>query len=154
MPEGECCPECVPGELDCSAVSCLLPDCDKGEKLVVPEGECCSECVPQSTTTLPELPDCSVVLCLRPVCQEDEKLVVPEGKCCPKCQPIQECEIEGQIPSMCASLCPRTCDGSGPIFCPAVCVVGCVCPSEKPVIDTVNKRCVSLDECPTGAYLS
>ena len=29
---------------DCSAVSCLKPDCDAGFELFTPEGECCPEC--------------------------------------------------------------------------------------------------------------
>ena len=142
IPKGQCCPICVPVDTgpDCAAVSCLLPVCEEDEQLVVPEGECCPQCQPIGG------PDCSAVLCLLPDCEEGEEAVVPEGECCPQCQPIV-CEIEGATPSDCASLCPATCDNSGPLVCPTVCVKGCVCPSGE-VIDTVNKKCVPRNECP------
>ena len=44
MPDGECCPECVPEDPNCSTVICLKPDCKDGEQLVVPAGECCPQC--------------------------------------------------------------------------------------------------------------
>lgn len=143
VPEGQCCPQCVPSTPDCSAVTCLKPVCEEDKELVVPEGQCCPRCVPRT-------PNCSAVICLQPVCRAGEKLVIPEGECCPQCQPI-ECEIEGQEFSTCASLCPATCNS--PIrFCPLVCVFGCKCPSGQ-LIDTVNKRCVPADECPSGECL-
>ena len=138
VPEGECCPKCVPDTPDCSAVLCLRPVCEEGQKLIVPDGECCPKCVPDN-------PDCSAVFCLQPVCEGGEELVVPDGECCPRCQPV--CTVKGQTFSSCASRCPRICN-SPPVFCPAVCVEGCTCPSGQ-LIDTINNRCVSEDKCPS-----
>ena len=133
--KGECCPTCT---LDCTAVLCPLVACERGSNSVIPEGQCCPRCIPDA-------PDCSAVSCLRPVCGVGEELVVPDGECCPQCQPL--CTIKGQTFSFCASRCPRTCN-SPPVFCPAVCVEGCVCPSGQ-LIDTINNRCVPEDECPS-----
>ena len=136
-PKGECCPTCT---LDCSAVLCpLIAACDIGFTLVVPEGQCCPRCVP-------DVADCLAVSCLRPVCDEGEELVTTDGECCPQCQPVV-CTVQGQNFSTCASLCPRTCN-SPPVFCPAVCVEGCACPPGQ-LIDTINNRCVTEDECPS-----
>lgn len=173
VPEGECCPQCVPSTPDCSAVSCLKPDCEEDKVLVVPEGQCCPRCVPRflycsavscsrpvceeneglivpKGECCPQCVNCSAVNCQQPVCHVGEELVVSEGECCPRCERIQ-CEIEGQVPSTCASLCPRRCNS--PIrLCPTVCVFGCKCPSGQ-LIDSINRKCVPPEECPGGKCL-
>lgn len=136
-PDGECCPKC---QLDCSLVDCALPVCTSGERVVVPEGECCPVCVRD--------PTCAAASCVIPVCPAGQVAKVPEGECCPVCM----CEVEGQTFSQCASACPRTCE-SPDIFCIALCRPGCRCPPNQ-VIDTMNKRCVPLEECPERKFTS
>ena len=62
---------------------------------------------------------------------------------------ITACPIEGQIRKECAShpSCHRTCNITGPIACPRVCVVnGCECPAGQ-VIDEDGNECVTPNEC-------
>ena len=86
---------------------------------------------------------CAAVSCVVPVCPAGQVAKVPEGESCAVCV----CEIEGQTFSQCASDCPRSCDSPPGIVCGPTCRVGCKCPPNQ-VIDTVNKRCVPLEECP------
>lgn len=136
--KGECCRTCT--LLDCQAALCSNITCSEGFRPETPEGQCCPSCVPDVPA------NCSAVSCLiQPVCEEGEELVVPEGECCPRCQPV--CTIKGQTFSLCASLCPRTCNPPLGLACPTVCVEGCKCPSGQ-VIDTARNMCVPEDECP------
>ena len=57
-----------------------------------------------------------------------------------------DCPIEGQVYTTCGS-CDLTCDDYNLGACPAVCRVGCACPSDQ-VIDVVANRCVPKEECP------
>ena len=43
---------CPPTGIDCSAVLCLRPVCEKGEILTVPEGECCPICVKEGLSRI------------------------------------------------------------------------------------------------------
>ena len=86
---------------------------------------------------------CAAVSCVVPVCPAGQVAKVPEGESCAVCV----CEIERQTFSQCASDCPRSCDSPPGIVCGPTCRVGCKCPPNQ-VIDTVNKRCVPLEECP------
>lgn len=46
VPNGECCPVCVPHTDRCAAVDCLVqPVCKKGQKLKAVKGVCCPVCV-------------------------------------------------------------------------------------------------------------
>ena len=100
---------------DCSAVSCLLPVCEEGEKSIVPPGECCPKCVPDKA------PDCSAVFCLAQACEEGEKAIVPPGQCCPKCVPEK-------TPDCSAILCLRPVCEEGEILVvlPGQCCPQCV----------------------------
>ena len=62
---------------------------------------------------------------------------------------ITGCPVKGQIRRECASLpsCHPTCNNTGPLICPAICVVdGCECPSGT-VIDEAINECVTPREC-------
>ena len=62
---------------------------------------------------------------------------------------ITACPIEGQIRRECASHpdCHKTCNTTGPVPCPRVCIVnGCECP-EGTVINEENNKCVTPSEC-------
>ena len=58
------------------------------------------------------------------------------------------CPIEGQVYTTCASSCVFTCDNyTDLVACPAVCRIGCACPSDQ-VIDVEANKCVPKEECP------
>ena len=64
------------------------------------------------------------------------------------------CPIEGQVRRECASHpdCHRTCNTTGPVACPRVCIVyGCECPNGT-VIDEDTNACVTPNEC-TGTII-
>ena len=66
---------------------------------------------------------------------------------------ITACPIEGQVRRECAShpSCHRTCNTTGPVACPRVCIVnGCECPRRQ-VIDEDTNQCVAPSEC-TGKH--
>ena len=59
------------------------------------------------------------------------------------------CPIEGQIRKECASppSCHQTCNSTGLVACPRICVSnGCECPAGQ-VIDVARNRCVTPNEC-------
>ena len=62
---------------------------------------------------------------------------------------IAVCPIKGQVRKECASHpgCHQTCNTTGPVACPAVCIVnGCECPNGT-VIDEAINECVAPNEC-------
>ena len=59
------------------------------------------------------------------------------------------CPIEGQVFQTCRT-CPATCSNPDRI-CTLACEQGCGCPSGQ-FIDQVNRRCVSLEDCPSCGY--
>ena len=61
---------------------------------------------------------------------------------------IAACPIEGQIRKECASppSCHRTCNSTGPIPCPRICINGCECPDGQ-VINENGTKCVTPNEC-------
>ena len=66
---------------------------------------------------------------------------------------IVACPIEGQVRKECASHpdCHKTCNTTGSVVCPSVCIVnGCECP-DGTVIDEDNNECVAPREC-EGMY--
>lgn len=127
-----------------------------------------------STLPPPGQIDCSAVLCLRPECLDNQKLVTPEGQCCPKCVSskqlinwrvivyfmtlfiaTEDCPFEGQVRAICEP-CEITCiqfrNGNQRI-CPAICRLtnsSCECPGGQ-IVDIVNRRCVSPNECPSNS---
>ena len=126
--------------LPCSVVrkiACPRPlKCPTGQMPVVHPGDCCPTCQV----------DCSRVSCVLPVCPAGQVLRVPEGECCPVCQ----CEIEGQVFQKCRA-CSATCIQIleyGTPICGGLCEEGCGCPANKPVIDSINRVCVTPEECP------
>ena len=67
---------------------------------------------------------------------------------------ITVCPVKGQVRSECAShpSCHRTCTSTGPMACPAICIVnGCECPSGT-VIDEAINECVPRRECEGTDY--
>ena len=67
---------------------------------------------------------------------------------------ITACPIKGQVRKECASHpgCHQTCNTTGSVACPAVCIVnGCECPNGT-VIDEDKNECVAPSEC-TGSYI-
>ena len=58
------------------------------------------------------------------------------------------CPIEGQQFTTCGTACPPTCSDPGPVVCTAQCVIGCQCPAGT-VLDEVEQKCVTLDQCGT-----
>ena len=65
------------------------------------------------------------------------------------------CPIKGQIRKECAShpSCHQTCNSTGSISCPAVCIVnGCECPPGT-VIDEDKRKCVPQSECEGIFYM-
>ena len=66
---------------------------------------------------------------------------------------ITACPVKGQIRRECASHpdCHKTCNTTGPVPCPLVCIVnGCECPRGT-VIDEAINECVAPREC-TGIH--
>ena len=66
---------------------------------------------------------------------------------------IAACPIEGQIRKECASppSCHQTCNSTGSIACPSICIVdGCECPDGQ-VINENETECVTPNEC-EGTY--
>ena len=62
---------------------------------------------------------------------------------------IIACPIKGQVRMECASppSCHRACNRTGPIACPAICIVnGCQCPPGT-VIDWDKNECVLPRQC-------
>ena len=67
---------------------------------------------------------------------------------------ITACPIKGQIRRECAShpSCHRACNSTGPLACPAICIVnGCECPAGT-VIDWIRNECVTPRQC-LGMYV-
>ena len=63
-----------------------------------------------------------------------------------------DCPIEGQVYQECAS-CVATCSRPFPICPSRKCTSGCACPAGQ-VVDTVNKRCVSILRCSQNCAVS
>lgn len=63
-----------------------------------------------------------------------------------------QCSIRGQVFQYCGS-CPATCSNPIPSCPAAVCKPGCGCPSGT-LLDTVNNKCVTRDECPPNCAVS
>ena len=112
VPEGHCCPECVPDTLNCSAVLCILPVCNDCEEHVIPDGECCPVCQPIvieiECGIEGQVPSSCASLC-PPTCEERNTSFCPsvcvEGCVCPsgqvidtknsKCVYEEDCPIQG-----------------------------------------------------------
>ena len=68
---------------------------------------------------------------------------------------LANCPVEGQVRKECASHpnCALTCNTTGPVVCPLVCIVdGCECPNGT-VIDEAKNECVAPSECPGTYYM-
>ena len=64
------------------------------------------------------------------------------------------CPIEGQVRRECASHpdCHRTCNNTGPVACPRICIInGCECPAGQ-VINEDGNKCVTPNECEGTKY--
>ena len=62
---------------------------------------------------------------------------------------IAVCPIKGQVRRKCASHpdCHRTCNITGPVACPRICIAnGCECPNGT-IIDEATNECVAPSEC-------
>lgn len=69
---------------------------------------------------------------------------------------IAVCPVKGQIRLECASHpdCHRTCNDTGPIACPRVCIPnGCQCPRGT-VIDEEKNECVTPNQCLGMHYIT
>ena len=67
---------------------------------------------------------------------------------------ITVCPIKGQVRRECASHpdCHQTCNTTGPVVCPRICIVnGCECP-DGTVIDEYKNECVTPNECEGMLY--
>ena len=67
---------------------------------------------------------------------------------------ITACPIEGQVRKECASHpdCHKTCNTTGPVSCPRICIVnGCECP-DGTVIDEYKNECVAPSRCEGMLY--
>ena len=71
------------GSPDCSAVSCLVPECPDDVEPFTPEGECCAQC-PELLVPPIEISPCALVRCAVPDCGGDTPFT-PEGQCCARC---------------------------------------------------------------------
>lgn len=74
MPEGECCPQCLPDP--CAGILCVAPVClpESGEVPFLHNGECCARCVPLEEA-------CATIEC-EP--EQECQLVLGEPRCVPK----------------------------------------------------------------------
>ncbi|XP_060600709.1 kielin/chordin-like protein [Ruditapes philippinarum] len=165
-----CCPNgcglaCQRPVPDCSAVSCLIPDCAVTH---VPPGECCPVCGPDCSTVLCPLikclfgsytpegeccdtckPDCSQVPCPAIGCLFGS--YKPEGNCCPICNKEKPgvC-IKPEGFGACVELCSGDHDCTGDQKC---CSNGCGHTCQDPGIDCRLVDCQQPIRCLHGSYI-
>mmetsp|Transcript_8458 Transcript_8458/g.18238 ORF Transcript_8458/g.18238 Transcript_8458/m.18238 type:complete len:594 (+) Transcript_8458:139-1920(+) len=133
VPPNQCCPICVQPDgygddddddddegPDCSAVSCLRPECENGQIPIVPEGECCPECSCQACATGEYNDGCNDCKCL-----DDGSVDCTDWRCF--WQGIPKCSEEEPDCSAVSCIVPECKEGQVPIVPKGECCPQCSC---------------------------
>mmetsp|Transcript_19983 Transcript_19983/g.47692 ORF Transcript_19983/g.47692 Transcript_19983/m.47692 type:complete len:507 (+) Transcript_19983:50-1570(+) len=105
---------------DCSAVSCLRPECENGQIPIVPEGECCPECSCQACATGEYNDGCNDCKCL-----DDGSVDCTDWRCF--WQGIPKCSEEEPDCSAVSCIVPECKEGQVPIVPKGECCPQCSC---------------------------